>query len=102
MSSTVSPPGAAETEHCRYILQSGDRKVPAGLEAQKVRSLHWLKATAGDLLSVDKLTWDPAGLAVAPYLPCAPARQALVTNAPAQSLRPRRGAIFDLFQISWA
>lgn len=51
-------------------------------------------------MSVGKLTWDPAGLTVAPYLPCAPAGQAPVTDALAQSLRPRWGAISDLFQIS--
>lgn len=103
MSSSVSPPGAAGAERCRYILQSGDRKAPAGLEAQKVRSLVYIGSKPlPDLLSIDKLTWDPAGLAVAPYLPCAPAGQALVSNAPAQSLRPRWGAIFNLFQISWA
>lgn len=70
--------------------KSGDREVQAGLEVQKGRAegterqepgLHGLRATAGDLLSIGKLTWDLAGLAVVPYLPCAPAGQAPVPNA---------------------
>lgn len=50
----------------RCILQSRDRK--EGAEIQEL-GLHWLGSHHWSPLSIGKLTLDPAGLAVAPYLP---------------------------------
>lgn len=63
--------------------KSGDREVQARLEVQKGRSLVYMSSEPPPETSClfGKLTWDPAGLAVVPYLPCAPAGQALVPNA---------------------
>lgn len=78
----------------RLGYNPGIGRIGAGLKVRIQDSgLHGIKRHHQSPLLIDKLTLDPAGLTAAPYLPCAPARQALVTNALAQSLRPRWDAL---------
>lgn len=92
MSSSVFPLGTDGAEWCRCALQSRDRKDQGraeGAESQHT-GLHGLKSHHRS-----PVHWqahlDPAGLTGAPYLPCVQAGQASVTNALAQSLRPKWG-----------
>lgn len=82
-SSSVFLLGTAKLSSAYAVCTPGERKDWGRAEGAEIQDSgqSWLKSYHQSPLSTGKLTSGPAGLAVAPYLPCAPAGRAPVTSA---------------------